>query len=114
VVPLRVGGGTRLKIFEALAMGKAVASTTIGAEGLDLASDQQIALADDPDAFAQRVIGLLRDAAWRSALGDEGRRLVETRYSWDVIARAFENHLLEARDDDDYVAAEAERRAALS
>jgi glycosyltransferase involved in cell wall biosynthesis len=109
VVPLRVGGGTRLKIFEALAMGKAVASTTIGAEGLDLASDQQIALADDPDAFAQRVIGLLRDAAWRSALGDEGRRLVETRYSWDVIARAFENHLLEARDDDDYVAADRRR-----
>src|SRR5262249_5836127 len=61
VVPLRVGGGTRLKIFEALAMGKAVVSTAIGAEGLELTPDRHIVPADDPDTFATAVVGLLED-----------------------------------------------------
>jgi sugar transferase (PEP-CTERM/EpsH1 system associated) len=61
VVPLRIGGGTRLKIFEAMAMGKAVVSTTIGAEGLPVTSGHDVLLADDPHAFADAVVSLLRD-----------------------------------------------------
>src|SRR5208282_1666566 len=63
VVPLRIGGGTRLKIYEAMAMGKAVVSTSIGAEGLDVRSGRDLILADDPAAFAEAILSLLRDAA---------------------------------------------------
>ena len=90
VVPLRVGGGTRLKIFEALAMGKAVVSTTIGAEGLPLTDGAHFVRADEPAAFASAVAALLRDPARRRVLGAAGRRLVEERYSWAQVAADFE------------------------
>lgn len=90
VVPLRIGGGTRLKIFEALAMGKAVVSTTIGAEGLPLVPGEHFLSADDPAEFARAVVSLLQDPMRRSALGAAGRRLVEERYSWAQVAREFE------------------------
>ena len=90
VVPLRAGGGTRLKIFEALAMAKPVVSTTVGAEGLALEDGRHFVAADDPDTFADSVIGLLRNPARRQALGQSGRELVETYYSWPTIAREFE------------------------
>lgn len=90
VVPLRVGGGTRLKIFEALAMGKAVVATTVGAEGLPLVPDQHFLQADDPGAFAHAVVSLLREPVRRKALGRAGRRLVEERYSWPQVACEFE------------------------
>ena len=61
VVPLRIGGGTRLKIYEAMAMGKAVVSTSIGAEGLDVHDGRDIVLADQADAFAQAVTILLQE-----------------------------------------------------
>ena len=79
VVPLRAGGGTRLKIFEAFAMAKAVVSTTIGAEGLGVTSGRDIVLADDPDAFAHAVVSLLRDEQARQRLGRAGRALVDRR-----------------------------------
>src|SRR5262245_52641577 len=82
VVPLRIGGGTRLKVFEALAMGKAVVSTAIGVEGLALVDGTEFALADNPDEFARSVVALLRDPAKRRALGARGRQLIEARYSW--------------------------------
>jgi polysaccharide biosynthesis protein PslH len=100
VVPLRAGGGTRLKIFEALAMEKAVVSTTVGAEGLALTPGREFVAADDPSGFAQAVIALLRDPSRRRALGRAGRRLVEERYSWGHVAREFEERcegVLEAR-----------------
>jgi len=90
VVPLRVGGGTRLKIFEALAMGKAVVSSTVGAEGLPLTPGTHFVQADDPARFADAVVALLRDPARRRALGSAGRSLVEQRYSWSHVAREFE------------------------
>jgi len=90
VVPLRVGGGTRLKIFEALAMGKAVVSSTVGAEGLPLTPGTHFVQADDPARFANAVVALLRDPARRRALGSAGRSLVEQRYSWSHVAREFE------------------------
>lgn len=90
VVPLRVGGGTRLKICEALAMGKAVVSTTIGAEGLPLVPGEHFVRADEPREFARAVIALLRDPARGRALGAAGRRLMSERYSWPQVAAEFD------------------------
>jgi len=93
VEPLRVGGGTRLKIFEALAMGKAVVSTTVGAEGLSLVPGEHLLVADEPAQFARAVVTLLRDEGRRRALGTAGRRLVEQRYGWPQVTREFEGYL---------------------
>jgi glycosyltransferase involved in cell wall biosynthesis len=90
VVPLRIGSGTRLKIFEALAMGKAVVSTTVGAEGLGLDPGMHFLQADGPDDFVRAVISLLRDPARRDALGRAARELVETHYSWPQVTNHFE------------------------
>ena len=90
IVPLRVGGGTRLKIFEAMAMGKAVVSTSIGAEGLPIQHGENILLADDPDRFADQVVSLLRNPTAREKLGMSARRLVEQRYSWESVSSSFE------------------------
>jgi sugar transferase (PEP-CTERM/EpsH1 system associated) len=95
VVPLRIGGGTRLKIFEALSMAKAVVSTTVGAEGLPLTPGRHFLQADDPAGFARAVTSLLRDAAGRRAIGSAGRRLVEERYSWARVADDFETRCAE-------------------
>jgi glycosyltransferase involved in cell wall biosynthesis len=95
VVPLRVGGGTRLKIFEALAMGKAVVSTRVGAEGLPIVSNRHFLQADSPADFARAVISLLKDPGRRRALGLAGRRVVEERYSWIQVTREFERHCQE-------------------
>ena len=92
VVPLRAGGGTRLKIFEALAMERPVVSTTVGAEGLALTPGREFIAADDPQAFAREVVALLRDPARRRSLGRSGRRLVEDKYSWAHVVREFEAH----------------------
>ena len=85
VVPLRIGGGTRLKILEALAMQKAVVSTTVGAEGLNLVDQQEIVLADRPNQFADSVIELLSDSERRQNLGLKGRERVEQDYGWSSI-----------------------------
>lgn len=100
VVPLRVGGGTRLKIFEALAMGKAVVSTRVGAEGLPLTPGEHFLQADDPAEFARAVVSLLRDPARRRALGVAGRKLVEECYSWPRVAREFESKCEEVVSSD--------------
>jgi sugar transferase (PEP-CTERM/EpsH1 system associated) len=89
IVPLRIGGGTRIKIFEAMAMGKAVVSTSIGAEGLPVTHDENIVLADRSEEFAGRVILLLRDAALRKRIGNAARALVEQNYSWSSVATQF-------------------------
>lgn len=85
VVPLRIGSGTRLKILEALAMGKAVVSTTVGAEGLALQNGEEIMIADDPTNFAHAVIQLLTDPALRKKIGENGRKRVEQDYDWRNI-----------------------------
>ncbi len=96
VVPLRIGGGTRLKIFEALAMGKPVVATTVGAEGLPLLTGKHFLRADDPGEFARAVVALIRDPARRRALGQAGRRLIEEQYTWAHVAREFELRCEEA------------------
>jgi glycosyltransferase involved in cell wall biosynthesis len=92
IVPLRVGGGTRLKIFEALAMGKAVVSTTVGAEGLPIVPGEHFLQADGAAEFARAVVGLLRDSDRRYTLGLAGRRLVEARHSWEQVGQQFERY----------------------
>jgi glycosyltransferase involved in cell wall biosynthesis len=87
VVPLRVGGGTRLKILDAWAMGKAVVSTSIGCEGLDAKDGENILIRDDPSEFARAVKGVLDDASLRRRLGQAARRTVEETYSWEVVGR---------------------------
>jgi glycosyltransferase involved in cell wall biosynthesis len=89
IVPLRIGGGTRLKIFEAMAMGKAVVSTLVGAEGLPVRGGENILLADTPDDFAGSVISLLRDSSQRNRLGTSARALVQEKYSWPKVAESF-------------------------
>jgi sugar transferase (PEP-CTERM/EpsH1 system associated) len=100
VVPIRIGGGTRLKIFEAMAMSKAVVSTTIGAEGLPVTHGQDVVLADTADAFADEVVALLRHPEQRLPLEQRARDLVVRHYDWAAIAGQLEDALLAARDVD--------------
>jgi sugar transferase (PEP-CTERM/EpsH1 system associated) len=89
IVPLRIGGGTRLKIFEAMAMSKAVVSTSVGAEGLPVQSGANIIVADTPGDFAQSVVSLLRDPSQRRRLGTSARALVQEKYGWPKVAESF-------------------------
>jgi glycosyltransferase involved in cell wall biosynthesis len=82
IVPLRVGGGTRLKIVDAMAQGKAIVSTSLGCEGIRVTDGNNILIADEPDAFACKVAMLLDDSALRQMLGQAARRLAEQKYSW--------------------------------
>lgn len=93
VVPLRVGGGTRLKILEAMALGTPVVSTTKGAEGLEATPGEGILIADTPPAFADAVLRLLDDGSLRARLSANGLRLVAERYGWDRIGRRLEQFL---------------------
>ena len=89
VVPLRVGGGTRLKIFEAMAMEKAVVSTHIGAEGLPIANGNELLLADDPRAFAGAVVSLLQDRAMARRLGEAAAMRVRRDFGWAAVSQQF-------------------------
>jgi sugar transferase (PEP-CTERM/EpsH1 system associated) len=93
VVPIRSGSGTRLKIFEAMATGKAIVSTRVGAEGLPVTSDENIILADEPREFARQVAALLRNTGDRARLGRAARQLVEQHYSWGAAAAHFDRVL---------------------
>ncbi len=90
IVPMRSGSGTRLKIFEAMAAGKAVVSTPAGAEGLPVEHERDILLAETPAEFARETARVLRDAELQKRLGTAARRLVEDRFSWKKVAQEFE------------------------
>lgn len=89
IVPIRIGGGTRLKIYEAMAMEKPVISTTIGAEGLPLNDGEQLLLADDPQTFAAAVVQVLSDAEFASQLGKSAAQLVRRNFGWPGVAATF-------------------------
>jgi polysaccharide biosynthesis protein PslH len=91
VVPLRQGGGTRLKIVEAMAMGKAMVSTTLGAEGIEATSGRDILIADQPEAFASEVSRLLAEPDLAARIGQSARQLAEQRYAWSAAARTLES-----------------------
>lgn len=100
VIPLRVGGGTRIKAFEAMAMGCPVVSTSIGIEGLDVSPDRHFLLRDDAAGQARAVLALFHDAALRQELARQARECVETRFGHRVAARAFERVCLQAVQSD--------------
>jgi sugar transferase (PEP-CTERM/EpsH1 system associated) len=89
VVPLRVGGGTRLKIYEAMAMGLPVASTAVGAEGLPVRDGEHLVLAEGAEGFAAACVALLRDPARRAAIGRAAQQLVREHFDWSRIAAEF-------------------------
>ncbi len=91
VVPLRLGGGTRLKIVEAMAMGKAIVSTTLGAEGIDAVPGRDLLIADEPGAFADAVNRLLSDPGLADRIGQSARQLAVDRYGWGGAARTLES-----------------------
>ncbi len=91
IVPIRAGGGTRLKILEAMALGRPVVSTTIGCEGLDVEDGRHLLIADEPGKFADNIVRLLNDPSLCRRIVREGRHLVESQYDWDVVTE----HLLE-------------------
>jgi polysaccharide biosynthesis protein PslH len=90
IVPLRLGGGTRLKVLEAMAMAKPMVSTTIGAEGIDVVHEKHLLLADEPSRFAEAVGRVLDDPDLGTRLGREGRALVRHHYSWEGAANRME------------------------
>ena len=93
IVPLRVGGGTRIKIPEAMAMAKAVVSTTVGAEGLPFHSGRDICIADQPGDFAEAVLMLLRDRAMRESIGEAARKIVVEKHRWDAVVDQLQDAL---------------------
>jgi len=93
IVPLRIGGGTRLKIYEAMAARIPVVSTSVGAEGLDVRDGENIAIADSPRHFAERCLALLDDSRERQRMAANAWEMVSACYSWEVISRKFERLL---------------------
>jgi glycosyltransferase involved in cell wall biosynthesis len=96
VIPLRIGSGTRIKAFEAMAMGRPVVSTRVGVEGLDIESGRHFLAADDPNEFAAAILRLLDDAALCETLASQARARLVERFSWAHVARQFEAICLRA------------------
>jgi glycosyltransferase involved in cell wall biosynthesis len=93
IVPLRIGGGTRLKIFEAMAAEIPVVSTGVGAEGLPVTDGRHLFIADGAEGFAGRCVELLRDPEMRRSMATEAHQLVRANFSWDRVAALFEREL---------------------
>jgi len=89
VIPLRIGGGTRIKAYEAMAMAKPVVSTPVGIEGLPVRDGEHFVLAERADDFAGAVVRLLQEPGYRHHLGQAARRFVESSCSWSSAATAF-------------------------
>jgi len=89
VVPLRIGGGTRLKILEAMALGTPVVSTAKGAEGLEIEDGKHLLIGNTPSEFAAQTVRLLREPALRTLLGAQAAQLVKERYDWAIVGRQF-------------------------
>jgi polysaccharide biosynthesis protein PslH len=98
-VPIRIGGGTRLKVLEALAMGKPIVSTAVGCEGVAVRDGEHLMIAGDAPAFASRIFEVFENPALRDALGQAGRRLVETRYAWALAGARLESLYREITGD---------------
>ncbi len=94
IVPLRIGGGTRLKIFEAMAAQVPVVSTTIGAEGLELRHGETIRIADSPEDFADHCLELLGDSGAGHSMTAAAWEMVSSCYSWEAASLAFERVLM--------------------
>jgi glycosyltransferase involved in cell wall biosynthesis len=100
IVPLRIGGGTRLKIYESMAAGTATVSTTIGAEGLDVSHPDNIRLADEPSSFALQCVELLENEQERERVASQALQMVTSHFSWDVVVEEFEKRLISVQEDE--------------
>lgn len=89
IVPIRIGGGTRLKVLEAMSMGKALVSTTVGVEGIKVVDRQHVLIADTPEEFASAIIALQHDSELRIQLGNAARELVCNTYRWEIIGNSL-------------------------
>jgi sugar transferase (PEP-CTERM/EpsH1 system associated) len=89
IVPLRIGGGTRLKIYEAMAMEKPIVSTTIGAEGLPVTDGRELMLADTPESMAATIVTLLRDRSLAKSIGERAAATVRENFGWERVAHRF-------------------------
>ena len=95
-VPLRIGGGSRLKILESLAAGLPVVSSAVGAEGLELANGRDLVVAEDGAAFVQALADAMLAPDRARARAEHGRRTVAARYGWDMLAARLEQIWLDA------------------
>ena len=102
VAPLRIGSGSRLKILEALAMGKAVVSTTIGAEGLEVVPEEHLLIADNAQSFATAIGRFFQDPKLCESLGNAGRALVEKKYQWKCLADRLEQVWVKAANSSSF------------
>jgi glycosyltransferase involved in cell wall biosynthesis len=98
VVPLRLGGGTRLKIVEGMAMGKTIVSTTLGAQGIEAVPECDLLIEDQPAAFADAVNRLLAEPALAARIGQSARQLAVQRYSWSAAAQGLEGFYRRIRE----------------
>ncbi len=103
VVPLRSGGGTRLKVLEGLSFGIATVSTSVGTEGIDVVDYQHVLLADTPQDFADRVVEILGSRNLQNHLRNRGRELVEKKYSWQAVGKDLELYIKTALSSRDYI-----------
>lgn len=94
IAPIRIGGGTRLKIVEAMAMGKPVISTSIGAQGLKFISGKDLFLSDDADEFSENIIMLLNDPELREIIAKQGRQSVLERYTWEKLGKSLSDYFV--------------------
>jgi glycosyltransferase involved in cell wall biosynthesis len=95
VIPVRAGGGMRVRILEGLAYGEAIVTTTIGLEGIEAESGKEVIVADTPQDFAEAVLQLLDNFEMRSEIAKNGRDLVERKYDWQVVLRKVNDIYLE-------------------
>jgi len=93
IVPLRIGGGSRLKILEAMAMSKVVVSTSVGAEGLEVIDGEHLLIRDGSEALARQILECMANLPTYESLGGRGRRLVEQRYRWEELGRRYNEYL---------------------
>lgn len=95
IAPIRVGSGTKIKVLNAMAQAKAVVATTTAAEGIDVARGENILIADGPEEFGEKIVYLLSHEEIAKEIGARARKLIEKKYSWDVISenihRIYEN-----------------------
>lgn len=89
IIPLRIGGGTRIKAYEAMAMGRAIISTQVGVEGLPVRHGEELIIADEPEEFASAILQLLEDAVARAKLERNARSLVQRHFGWKAVGESF-------------------------
>jgi glycosyltransferase involved in cell wall biosynthesis len=90
IAPLRMGSGVRMKILNAMAMARPIVTTSLGAQGLDVADGEHLLIADSPELFADRVVELLLNAEYRRRLGNAARELIRAKYTWDHVTALLE------------------------